>query len=208
MVLPERTFLRAAALLVLCTGLAAPAAARITCCDIDGKRTCGDPPPQQCINKARTVFDKGGVAKAVEAPLTVEQRAARDAEVARKKEEERKAAEQARKDSALRDSYSNEREIDSARDRAIADIEKNAEQATNRLEAALKRQQTLAQEKEFYKKKPMPAPLQAQMRDNDSEIAAQRKSLEQKDADIAAVKERFAADKKRYVQITSGTKKK
>ncbi|MDP1653604.1 MAG: hypothetical protein Q8L56_12865 [Rhodocyclaceae bacterium] len=154
------------------------------------------------------MFDKGGVAKAVEAPLTVEQRAARDAEVARKKEEERKAAEQARKDSALRDSYSNEREIDSARDRAIADIEKNAEQATNRLEAALKRQQTLAQEKEFYKKKPMPAPLQAQMRDNDSEIAAQRKSLEQKDADIAAVKERFAADKKRYVQITSGTKKK
>ena len=208
MVLPERTFLRAVALLALGLGLAAPAAARITCCDIDGKRTCGDPPPQQCINKARTVFDKGGVAKAVEAPLTAEQRAARDAEVARKKEEERIAAEQTRKDSALRDSYSNEKEIDHARDRAIVEIEKNAEQAKNRLEAALNKQKTLDQEKEFYKKKPMPAPLQAQVRDNASEIAAQQKALEQKDADIAAVKERYAADKKRYVQITSGTAKK
>lgn len=208
MVLPERVFLRAAALLVLGMGVAVPVAARITCCDIDGKRTCGDPPPPQCLNKARTVFEKGGVAKAVEAPLTVEQRAARDAEVARKKEEERKAAEQARKDSALRDSYSNEKEVDQARDRAIADIEKNAEQARNRLEAALKRQQKLDQEKEFYKKKPMPAHLQAQIRDNASEIATQQKALELKDADIAAVRERFEADKKRYVQITSGTGKK
>lgn len=208
MVLPERAFLHAAALLALGLGIVAPAAARITCCDVDGKRTCGDPPPQQCINKARTVFDKSGIAKAVEAPLTAEQRVARDAEVVRKKEEERKVAEQARKDSALRDSYSNEKEVDHARDRAIADIEKNAEQAKNRLETALKRQKTLDQEKEFYKKKPMPASLQAQIRDNNSEILAQQKALEQKDADIVAVKERFEADKKRYVQITSGTAKK
>ena len=208
MVLPERTFLRAATLLILGLGVALPAAARITCCDVDGKRVCGDPPPPQCINKARTVFDKGGVAKEVEAPLTMEQRATRDAEAVRKKEEEKKAAEQARKDSALRDSYSNAKEIDHARDRAIADIEKNAEQAKNRLEAALKRQKTLEQEKEFYLKKPMPARLQAQIRDNDSEIAAQQKALEQKDTDIVAAKERFEADKQRYVQITSGTAKK
>jgi len=208
MVLPERTYLHVAALLVLGLGVALPAAARITCCEIDGKRTCGDPPPAQCNTKARTVFEKGGVAKEVEAPLTMEQRAARDAEIARKKEEERKAAEQARKDGALRDSYSSAKEVDHARDRAIVEIEKNAEQAKNRLETALKKQQTLNQEKEFYKKKPLPAPLQAQIRDNESEIAAQQKAIEQKDADIAAVKERYEADKKRYIQITSGTAKK
>jgi hypothetical protein len=199
------SFKSSALLLALGLSLSTPAVARIVCCDVDGKRTCGDPPPSQCINKARTVFDKGGVAKEVEAPLTMEQRAARDAEAARKKEEEKKAAEQARKDGALRDSYSNANEIDHARDRAIADIEKNAEQAKNRLETALKKQQTLNQEKEFYLKKPMPARLQAQIRDNDSEIAAQHKALEQKDADITAAKERYAADKQRYVQITSGT---
>lgn len=200
--LPERTFLRALFLFVLGVGAATPAAALITCCDVDGKRTCGDPPPQQCENKAKTVFNRGGVAKAVEAPLTPEQRAARAAEQARKQEEERRAAEQARKDSALRDSYSHEKEIDYARDRAIADIEKNAEQARNRLESALKKQKTLEQEKEFYQKKPMPARLQAQIKENESEIGAQQKALAQKDADIAAAKERFEADKTRYRQLT------
>ena len=202
MALTEQTFLRALFLLVLGVGAATPAAALITCCDVDGKRTCGDPPPQQCVNKAKTVFNRGGVAKAVEAPLTVEQRTARDAAAARKQEEERKAAEQARKDSALRDSYSHEKEIDHARDRAIADIEKNAEQARNRLESALKKQKTLEQEKEFYQKKPMPARLQAQIKENEGDIGAQQKALAQKDADIAAAKERFEADKTRYRQLT------
>jgi hypothetical protein len=188
--------------LVLGLGLALPAAARITCCDIDGKRTCGDPAPPQCVTRAKTVFSKGGVAKEVEAPLTAEQVAARDAEAARKKEEEKKAAEQARKDRALLDSYTNDKEIDAARDRSIADIEKNAEQAQNRLESALAKQKKLEQEKEFYQKRPMPAQLKRQIEDNEAEIAAQQKALTQKDADIAATRERYANDKQRYLQLS------
>lgn len=182
-----------------------PAAARITCCDVDGKRTCGDPAPQQCINRAQTVFSKGGVSKDVEAPLTAEQRAAREAEEARKKEAERQAAEQARKDRALLDSYTSEREIDAARDRAIADIEKNAEQAKNRLEAAEAKQKKFDQEKEFYLKKPMPAHLKKQIEGNEAEIATQRQALAQKDADIAAIRERYEADKQRYLKLSGKT---
>ncbi|MEW6163640.1 MAG: hypothetical protein AB1642_01115 [Pseudomonadota bacterium] len=201
MVLPKR-YLAGIAIALLGAGIAATAAARVTCCDVDGRRTCGDPAPAQCLNKAKTVFNKGGVAKEVEAPLTAEQRAAREAEAARKAEEEKHAAEQARRDRALLDSYTNPREIDMARDRAIAEIEKNAEQAKNRLEAALKKQQKLEQEKEFYAKKKLPAQLEAQIRDNDGEIAAQRKALEEKDAGIAAVKVRYDADKLRYQQLS------
>lgn len=181
--------------------IAISAQAKITCCDVDGKRTCGDPPPQQCINKARTVFDKGGTAKEVEAPLTADQRVAREAEEARKAEEKRRAQEQERKDRALLGSYANEKDIDLARDRSIADIEKNANQAKLRLEAAEKKQKQLDQEKEFYQKKPLPAQLQRQVDENAKEVAAQQKALEQKDADIAAMKERYEADKKRYLQL-------
>ncbi len=198
----SKPFLQSLALLTLGLAFALPAAARITCCDVDGKRTCGDPAPQQCINRAKTVFNQGGVAKEVEAPLTVEQRASRDAEAARKKEEEQKAAEQGRKDRALLDSYTNEREIDAARDRAIADIEKNAEQAKNRLEAAQAKQQKFDQEKEFYLKKPMPAYLKQRIDDNAAEVAAQQKALTQKDADIAAVRARFADDRQRYLKLS------
>ena len=197
-----KPFLQPFALLTFGLALAMPAAARITCCDVDGKRTCGDPAPQQCINRSKTVFSKGGVAKDVEAPLTAEQRAARDAEEARKKEAERQAAEQARKDRALLDSYTTEKEIDAARDRAIADIEKNAEQAKNRLETAQAKQKKFDQEKEFYLKKPMPAHLKKQVEGNEAEIAAQQQALAQKDADIAAIRERYEADKQRFLKLS------
>jgi hypothetical protein len=187
---------------LLLLGLAMPVLAKITCCDVNGHRTCGDPPPPQCINKTKTIFSQGGVAKEIEAPLTAEQKAARDAEDARKKEEAKIAAEQARKDRALMASYTTEKEIDAARDRALKEIERNIEQAKNRLETARKKKEKLDQEKEFYLKKPMPASLKAQVKDNDSEIAAQEKTLQQADDDIAAAKARFDADKTRFHQLS------
>lgn len=190
--------------LLLAVGLtlALPAAARIVCCDVNGKRVCGDPPPPVCDNRAKIIYLKGGLSKEIEAPLTPEQRAAREAEEARKKEEARLAAEQARKDRALLDSFTSVKELDAARDRAIADLEKNAEQAKNRLEAALAKQKKLDDEKEFYLKKPLPAVLKKQIEENEREIATQRQTLEQKERDVAAVLERFAADRERYLQLT------
>jgi len=196
------------ALFALGLSLSLPVAARITCCDVDGKRTCGDPPPPQCDSRARKVYEKGGVAQRIEAPLTAEQRAARAAEEVRKKEAEKLAAAQARKDRALLDSYSSEAEIDAARDRALADIEKNAEQAKNRLESAQAKQKKLEQEKEFYAKKPLPINLKKQIEDNEREIATQQQALSQKDLDIAAARERFAADKQRYLQLSGKAAKK
>lgn len=191
--------------LLLLPGLLAclswPAAAGIVCCDVNGQRVCGDPPPPQCDARPKTVYGKGGVARPVEAPPTAEQRAAREAETALRKTKERKAIEQARRDRALLDSYTNEREIDAARDRAIADVERNAEQAQNRLENALTRKEKLDQERELHQKKPLPAHLVKQIEANDTEIAAQQKALKQKEADIAALGERYAADKQRYLQL-------
>lgn len=180
------------------------AAVQITCCDVNNQRVCGDPPPPQCLHKTKKVFKKG-VAHEVEAPLTAEQRIAREAAVVRKAEAEKLADEQARRDRALRDSYTSEKDIDMARDRALADIEKNASQANARLETAMKRQKKLELDKEFYQKKPLPAQLQAQIRDNDNEIATQQKALREKDESSAAIKARFEADKARYRQISRGT---
>lgn len=200
MVLSKLSRLRSTGFLLLGLGITLPAAARITCCDVDGKRTCGDPPPQQCVSKAKTVFT-GGTAKEVEAPLTEEQKAAREAEKVRKAEEEKQAAEQARRDRALTGSYSSEKEIDLALERSISNVEKNASQAKVRLETAQKKQQELATEKEFYLKKPMPAQLKRQVEENEKELAAQETILKQKDADIEALKLRFGEDKKRYQQL-------
>lgn len=177
-----------------------PAEVRVVCCEVDGKQTCGDPAPPQCLTRAKTIIRKG-VAKKEDAPLTAEQIAAREFAAARKKEEERKAAEQARKDRALLDSYSSARDIDAARDRFTADIEKNAEQAKNRLETALAKKEKLDAEKEFYLNQPMPAPLKKQIDDNAADILAQRKVLGQKDAELTTARQRFDADKQRFLLL-------
>jgi hypothetical protein len=197
--------LKHASMTLLMLGLAFPALAKITCCDVNGHRTCGDPPPPQCIDKSKTVFLKGGASKEVEAPLTAEQRAARDAEVARKKEAEKVAAEQGRKDRALMASYTTEAEIDAARDRVTKEIEKSVEQAKSRLETAQTKKLKLDQEKEFYLKQPMPAPMQAQVKDNEREIAAQESALKQANDNIAATRQRFETDKARF-RLLSGKK--
>jgi hypothetical protein len=52
----------------------------------------------------------------------------------------------------------------------------------------------------------MPAQLESQTRDNESEIAAQQKALLEKDASITAAKARFEADKARYRALKTGGK--
>lgn len=177
-----------------------PAEVRIVCCDVDGKQTCGDPAPPQCLTRAKTIIRKG-VTKKEDAPLTAEQIATREFALARKKEEERKAAEQARKDRAMLDSYGSAKDIDAARERYIADIEKNAEQAKNRLESALAKKEKFDAEKEFHLNKPMPAALKKQLDDNIADIEAQRKVLGQKEAELTAARQRFDADKQRFLQL-------
>ena len=48
----------------------------------------------------------------------------------------------------------------------------------------------------------MPADLQSQIKNNEAEIAAQQKALQQKDVDIEAAKARFETDKTRYRELT------
>jgi len=190
-------------LFVLACGLSLhlPAFAAITCCEIDGKRYCGNPPPAQCVGRAQTVT-KGGVTRAVETPPTAEQRAARDAEEALKKEEEKKALEQRRRDRALLDSFTSLAEIDKAQKRAMAELEKHVDQANNRIAAAQARLQKIETEKEFYASKPLPGPLQRQIRENEKEIAEQGMILAEKKRGIEAVRKRFEADKERYRRLT------
>jgi hypothetical protein len=111
---------------------------------IKGTRVCGDFLPPVCQGRAYEERDgKGFVAKQVEAPLTPEQLAKREAENARKAEEAKKAAEERRRNLALLATYSSEKDILSARDRALAEVEKNQKQAQLRLDEANKKKKKI-----------------------------------------------------------------
>jgi len=192
-------------LAVLIAGIALPAAAKTYCCtDKTGHRVCGDTLPEQCENVAyREVGEKG--VRNVAAPLTAEQRAQRDAEAARKKEQERVVGEQRRKDQALLNTYGNEKDIDILRDRAVADMEMAGKQTQEKYDAALKRKQTLGRELEFYAKKPIPNSLKSQIQENEIEIQAHKKAIEDKNRNIEATRAKFEGDRMRYRELT-GTK--
>lgn len=184
--------------------LGAAAQTRIYCCnDANGRKVCGDFLPAACQGRAYEERDnRGFVSKTVEAPLTAEQQARRDAEVAKKEADAKKAAEERRRTLALLATYSSAKDIDSVRDRNLAEIDKGIKEAEKRLEEAKKKKQKLDSDKEFYKGKPVPDAVKAQIRDNDKEIQAQQAAIADKTKEVEDVRKRFADEKKRYLELT------
>ncbi len=182
----------------------AAAQARIFCCQDDkGTKVCGDFLPPVCQGRAYEERDgKGFIAKQVEAPLTPEQLARREAENAKKAEEAKKAAEERRRNLALLATYSSEKDILSARDRALAEVEKNQKQSQARLDEANKKKKKIDADREFYKGKPLPEDVKAQVRDNEKEIVAQTAAVAAKVKEAAEVRARFEDERKRYLELT------
>ena len=196
----------AARLLVFLTAisLSAAAAARITCCEIDGRRTCGSPPPSECLGKAKRVIDPSGEATDVKAPLTGAERAAKKAEEARLAAQKEQQKEQERFDRMLLDRFASVDDIEFARQRAVSEIEQKAATAKILLEAALERKKKLDVELDFHKDKPAPESLQKQHEVLLREIAGYQSSIDGKDADVKAVNKRFEENKRRFSEINSG----
>jgi hypothetical protein len=195
-----------ALLLVSSTVLALDAAAqmRIFCCDdASGRKVCGDFLPAACQGRAYEERDnKGFVSKMVEAPLTDEQLARREAEKVKKELEAKKAGEERRRTLALLSTYSSERDINSARDRSLAEVEKNMKESQQRLEDAKKKKLKLDSDKEFYKGKALPEQVKAQVRDNDKEIKAQQAAVDSRVKEMEEIRSRFEDEKKRYLELT------
>lgn len=181
---------------------------RITycCADNGGRQICSDVLPKECYGKAyREINSRGITVRHVPAPLTPEQRAAREAEEKKAKEEEVRRLEQDRRNRALLATYTSEQDIDAARDRAIADVEKGIKAAQEKQAELAGRQKKLDAEAEFYKKKPMPPALQAQLRENQDEMKAQQAAIDAKQKDIEALKARYEEEKQRYRELTRKT---
>jgi hypothetical protein len=182
----------------------ASAQTRIFCCnDANGRKVCGDFLPEACQGRAYEERDnRGFVSKTVDAPLTPEQQARRDAEVAKKEADARKAAEDRRRTIALLNTYSSAKDIDSVRDRNLGEIDQTIKEAEKRLEEAKKKKLKLDSDKEFYKGKLLPDTVKAQVRENDKEIQAHQKTIADKTKEKEDVKNRFAEEKRRYLELT------
>lgn len=196
-----------ALLLLVAAMLPLPATAQgrktYCCTDANGRQACSDVLPQQCYGRAyREINAQGVTIRRVDAPPTAEQRAARDAEARKAKEEEARRMEQDRRNRALLATYTSEQDIDLTRDRAVADIRKSIKATQEKQAELAKQKQKLDAEAEFYRKSPMPPQLQAQIRDNDTEMKVHQAAIDDRHKEIEAVKARYESEKLRYRELT------
>lgn len=177
---------------------------RVTyCCEDDkGHKTCGDVLPPQCYNKAYRIISKGNITKTVDAPLSAEQKAQRDAQDKQRKLEEQADKDKVRRDRALMDTYANEQEIDAAMKRAVERVEvliKDIQVRQNKLQ---ERRKTLNAEAAFYTRSPMPAELRQSIKDNENELKISDEQIKTKRKEAEAVRARFEEDRQRFKELS------
>ena len=196
-------------ILLCCTLLAAaPAAAQermYKCVDARGKVYYTQVPPPECLGRDTQELNKSGtLIRKNPAVLSPAQEQAREAERRKKLEDEERSREERRKNLALLNTYSSEKDIEESRARALAEAQTAIADTERSIEGAQKRQKELEAEKEFYVKKPMPFKLKQEIATIDIEIKNQIVLLDAKKKEISKINAKYDADKRRYVELTSG----
>ena len=183
------------------------AAQKIVCWkDKSGKTIgCGDKVPPEYQDNAASELNKRGVQrKSIESTEEEAKRKAREKEnEVVKAEQDKKAAEQKRQDSALINTYTNEKEIDLRRDRDLATTDTQIGQLKVMLKNATDRQTEVKGRVDKVGKggtdvqKEELARADADKRKAEQNIADKEKEKED-------ITKRYAAQKARYIELRSG----
>ena len=208
-----KTTLKGLVLAAASLAFAGAAGAAYKCVDEKGLTHIGDTPPDQCANVVMYEVSRSGtVIRKIEPSLTADQVKARAEADEKKKEADKAAAEQKRKDLALLATYSSEAEFDVVRDRTIEPIKGRIKSAQERMEAIDKRTKQIEEEMEFYKagkkasakKTEAPPMLVSELDRLKSERAGLVKGVAGYEREIVEIGARSDVDKKRWVALKTG----
>ena len=177
----------------------------IKCQGADGKWYFGDTVPPQCAKSATTTISPTGIERSRDnGALTPEQQAKKAADKKIKDEEEKRSLECVRRDKALITTYAKAEDIDTARDRALQQATDAINGTRQHIADTQSLQIKLRKEADAYKNNKMPANLKQQIEDADRELSTNQQLIVSQRKELDSIRERYAAEKKRYVEITSG----
>lgn len=181
---------------------AMPATGAFKCVDEKGRTHIEDTPPAACANVVTYEINRSGaVIRKIEPGAVVgDERAAK----AKAADDEKASAEQKRRDKAILDSYASEREIDVVRDRNIATLNTRLSASRANLQKAELREKEV-QRLADSKGRAVSTELAADLERAKTERAAAAASVARLEKDLDATQARFAADKKRWLELR-GTK--
>lgn len=168
-------------------------------CKVGGHTYSGGVPPPECKQEEIRVLNPDGtLQRIIPAPLTAEQRKAREEaerEQARKDEE---AMAQSRKDRALLETYRSASEIEAARQRSLAARQDLVDRAQRRIDQYAEERKRLDGEAEFYAKRELPARLKNALQANEDLAAQQEKAKADNLQEIKSLNQRYDNELKRY----------
>jgi chromosome segregation ATPase len=194
------------AALVAILPLAAGAQSSYRCVGKDGKKYYGSTVPPACLGQpVEQLNSQGMVVKRFDAAASAAEREKKAAEEEERKKREAISKEEGRRNRALLATYTNEKDIDQARGRALKDNELAVKDIEARIGALKKRQGDLTKELEFHqgKSKP-PAKLEQDVKNAEFDLKTQQDLLAAKKKEVEKINARYDEDKKRYNELTKG----
>ncbi|MBA3695755.1 MAG: DUF4124 domain-containing protein [Methylotenera sp.] len=160
--------------------------------DDKGVTHYGDKIPAQYSNTENSIINQQGITVKRNKPMTFQDESLIKSKI-----------EQDKKDKALLSAFTNENEIDLARDRnlqldrvTIEGLQLQRNNSQKRLSDNQKSASTFT-----AKKKPVPADLAGDVKNNQDEIAKIDKQIDDRKTSMEATRKRFDEDKKRYIAL-------
>jgi chromosome segregation ATPase len=185
----------------------AAAQGKIVCWkDKSGKTIgCGDKvPPEYQSSATKELSSQGITRKSTESAEDATARRQREQEAARAKaEEDKRVIDKKRQDTALLETYSNEKEIDLKRDRDLQVLDLQIEQLTTALKSATARQADAKGRFDQAAKgqKGAPAALKDELARATADKERFERSIESKQKEKEELRARYAEFKKRYAEL-------
>lgn len=177
--------------------------------DDKGVTHYGEVIPPEYTNKSNVLLnDKGRLIKRNEEINNTERRANEEDEAKKRIDNEAKL-ELSRKDKALLNTFSNEKEIDLARDRNLHQVESlisSIQSLQKSARESLKNYQLEAEEMKRAGRK-LPVSLQADITEGENKLAKLQLNLVKAQEKAAAVKASYEADRMRFRELNGSAKK-
>ena len=176
------------------------------CVGTDGKKYYGSTVPPQCLGRpVEQLNTQGMVIQRFDAAASSAEREKKAAEEEERKKREVLSKEEGRRNRALLATYTNEKDIDDARARALKDNEGAVKDVEKRISGLKTRLTELKKELDFYsgKNKP-PAKLASDIQNTEFDIKTQEDLMAAKKKEVDQINARYDDDKKRYNELTKG----
>ena len=181
------------------------------CTSKDGKKYYGSTIPPQCYGRpVEQLNNQGLVVRRIDPEGDEKAREEKEAALAKAKQTEAASREDLRRGRALLATYTSERDIEDARQRALQDNEGAVREVVGKIDALKKKRSGYESEIALYKdpankKGEVPVRLTADLRNSEIDLKAQEELLAAKKKEVIVINGKYDEDKKRYLELTRGT---